>query len=659
MSGQVSLTTGCDADRTVFSMSEALASLKPITYGEVRDHLEQALSARLEAEGKSQKRVSNFRTTMKRWMEQFGLSERIPVGVEVGAEFTKYLELYSKAMEGMDQQTIADRRSMMVAYRETWVHLRQAATADTLEGDFAQTLVRLIELSGTTTRAIARAAGVGFSTVKRWRRGRCLPTKRFLPAVHRLEEIFGLPVGVLVTKLPKVLCGNTEPIKSCQTGHRKHGATLKRLPYRLKEFPPTLQGEWDDLVRFYTDAAWLRMHGLKRNSKWRVREHDNSCPTASRVRSLVSEFMGYLCLPSDAEDPRLRGMGFQPDELTLGAFSDSGLVYNFSQFMRERSYLKHYNSGTFYLFSFSMLLLRKETGFLWQQPEFGSRLPMPVSAGDWQAWCERHRAVIKSTQKDLTREGEFKKTRDPFEPISTIIQNNQHPLDVLFELAADYEADAPPRHASPHCKAVHRQNLFLIKFVTVIPLRVFNISVMTWKPDGTGNLYQKPDGAWWVRFDPSYLKNHKGAAKDRPFDVPVHPSLWPYVEEFLFTHRPHLAGAAACDYVFRPALALKATETRHPGRAVAETVLSRRVFKITQRYIQNCPGFGLHAFRHLVATEYIKNNSAGYAIAAAVLYDKEKTVRSNYAWVTPADTFGFWNDYVSTLLNDQGREEDE
>lgn len=659
MSGQVSLTTRCDADRTVFSMSEALASLKPITYGEVCNHLEQALSARLEAQGKSQKRVSNFRTAMKRWMEKFGLSEKSPVGTELGAEFTGHLERYSEAMEGMNPQTIADRRSMMLAYRETWVYLRQSATADTLEGDFAQTLVRLIELSGTTTREIARAAGVGFPTVKRWRRGRCLPTTRFLPAVHRLEEIFGLPVGVLIAKLPKVLFGDTESIKSCQTGYRKHGATLIRLPYLLKEFPPTLQGEWDDVFRFYTDAAWLRMHGLKRNSKWRIREHDNSCPSARRIGHLISEFMGYLCLPSDAEDPRLRGMGFRPEELTLAAFSDSGLVYNFSQFKRGRSYLKHYNADTFILFSFCLSLLRKETGFLWQSPDLGSRLPVPVPAAEWHAWCERHRSVIKSTVKDLRREDEFKKTRDPFEPISAIILNNQHPLEVLFELAADYEADAPPRRASHHHKAVHYQNLFLIKFVTLIPLRAFNLSVMTWRPDGTGNLYQKPDGSWWVRVDPSYLKNHKGAAKDRPFDVPVHPSLWPYVEEFLFTHRPHLAGAAECDYVFRPALKLKATKARHPGREVAVHVLSRKVFRITQRYIPDCPGFSLHAFRHLVATEYIKNNPAGYAIAASILYDREKTVRSNYAWVVPADKFAFWNGYVSTLLDDREEEDDE
>jgi integrase len=364
--------------------------------------------------------------------------------------------------------------------------------------------------------------------------------------------------------------------------------------------------------------------------------------------------MGFLGLPADAEDPHLRGKGLLPEDLTLALLSDSDYIYSFLQFKRERSYLKQYNTATYTFLSFCTSLLRPETGFLWQLPEFGAKLAVPVPAADWHEWCEHHRSVLLSIRKDLARENEFKKTRDPFEPIRSIIINNQHPLDVLFELADAYEADAPSSHASPHGKAVHYQNLFLIKFTTLTPLRAFNLSVLTWKQDGTGNLYQKPDGSWWVRIDSSYLKNHKGAAKERPFDVPLHASLRPYVETFLFTHRPHLLGANACDYVFRPGVTRKANMIRNASQPVPPGVLSRQTYRITQRYIPNCPGFGLHAFRHLVATEYIKNNPAGYAIAAAILHDKEETVRKNYAWVMPADKFGFWNDYVSELLHDRG-----
>jgi len=653
MSREVYLTAPGAAVRSV---SNATSSSKSILYGEVFKYVEDAESARLEAEGKSQKRVENLRTARRGWVKHWGLAEESPVGIEFGAGFAEFLERYLTALsdEGKSPHTIADRKSMMCAYREAWVTLVQSAAVGMLEGDFAQVLKRLIESSGMIPAVIARNAGVDYMTFTKWVNGQRWPSKRFLPEVYRLEETFGLSVGALSAKLPKVLSGSAGPRRTGLTAHRKHLSEVQRLWYRLKEFPPILQAEWKDLVLFFTDAAWLRAHGMKRNSKWRIREHDNCCPTADKVRLQVSEFTGYLGLPADAEDPRLRGKGFLPEELTLALLSDSDLIYNFLQFKRGRTYLGRYNTSTYTFLAFCLSLLRPDTGFLWQSTSLGARLPVPVPAADWHGWCERHRSVLASTWKDLMSEDEFKKTRDPFEPIRSIIINNQHPLDVLFEFADAYEADAPLRHASQHHKAVHYQTLFLIKFTTLIPLRAFNLSVMTWRPDGTGNLYQKPDGTWWVRFNPSYFKNHKGGAKGRPFDVPLHPSLWPYVEEFLFTHRPHLLGAAACDYVFRPGVTRKVSETRDAGRAVEVSFLSARMLRITQQYIPDCPGFGIHAFRHLVATEYIKNNPAGYAIAAAILHDLEETVRRNYAWVLPADKFGFWNDYVSILLSGRG-----
>jgi integrase len=152
------------------------------------------------------------------------------------------------------------------------------------------------------------------------------------------------------------------------------------------------------------------------------------------------------------------------------------------------------------------------------------------------------------------------------------------------------------------------------------------------------------------------LKNHKGAARNNPLDVPLHESLWPYVEEFLFVHRQHLPGAKECDYVFRRKTARKSIE---PDAPVPSCYLSRRIYALTQAYIPGCPGFSMHAFRHLVATEYIKNNPGGYAVAAAVLHDKEETVKECYAWVVPADKLLFWNQYVDAQRERRRREQKE
>lgn len=633
-------------------------STRQITYGEIFKRVEDEITADLVARDKPLKRVANFRTARNGWMKEFGFSESSPVGVEFGSDFTACVERYSDILgaEGKSSQTIADRRSILGVYREAWVEMLQENATGDLEGDFAEVLSGLVEKSGIPVWQLLRDSGVKPGLFAHWRRGEIIPSTRYLPAVHKLETLFGLPCGALAAKLPHVMFGELGRMKTGLTPYRKHLCGINSQQYLLKEFPPSLQAEWNDLYLFYTDAAWLRTRGLQRNSKWRVREHDNQSPTAEIARRRVLEVFGYLTLPPNEENPRLGGKGFEPAALTLALFSDSEVIYGYLQFKKERTYLKSYNAATHHLLILCLALLRPQTGFLWQSPEYGAKLPRPVPASEWHDWCKRHRSVLKSTLDDLVKEDEIKKTRDPFEPIRAIIVNNQHPLDSLFELADAYEADAPPRNASPQKKAIHYQCLFLIKFATLIPLRAFNFTVMTWRQDGTGNLYQKPDGSWWVRFGPSYLKNHKGAAKNSPFDVPLHESLYSCVEKYLFVHRPHLLGAGECDYVFRPGRPQEVTKTNRAGQTVERSFLSAQVRLITQRYVPNCPGFGLHAFRHLAATEYVKNNPAGYAVAAAVLHDREETIKRNYAWVLPADKFGFWNEYVSRLIK---RGEDE
>lgn len=119
------------ATHPLFKTLESSASLKSIIYAEVNKRVEEELAAELEATGKSQKRGGNFRTAMKAWLREFGLMEESPVGREFGSDFTDSLERYltSLSHEGKSAQTLADRRSMINAYREGWVSILQEATA--------------------------------------------------------------------------------------------------------------------------------------------------------------------------------------------------------------------------------------------------------------------------------------------------------------------------------------------------------------------------------------------------------------------------------------------------------------------------------------------------------------------------------------------------
>lgn len=121
----------------------------------------------------------------------------------------------------------------------------------------------------------------------------------------------------------------------------------------------------------------------------------------------------------------------------------------------------------------------------------------------------------------------------------------------------------------------------------------------------------------------------------------------------MFVHRPRLVGAGECDYVFRP-ISTSRLSAKKPDEPVTISFLSRNVYRVSQRYIPDCPGFSMHAFRHLSATEYVKNTPAGYAVAAAVLHDREETVSAAYSWVAPADKIIFWNQYISARRERRG-----
>lgn len=641
------------------TLLKSVSDVTEVTYGLLKRVQAALLTEELSARGKSLQRVGNCNTAINAWMREFGLTDESPVGPEFAEEWSPRLDAHIRTLqlEGKAKQTNDDRRSLLAKCRETWILLLRAQRRAAAGNDFAGALRALLQASDASASQVARATGVGKTTIHAWANGQYEPDKKRLPAVHRLEEFFRLPFGALAAKLPRFAGGRVGRPLTGLTGYRRHLQTAMGNPYALPELPPLLREEFfGGLYKFYTDAAWLRVHGLKRNSKWREREKDARCPTAERILIHVRHFYGHLCLAPDEDAPLSGGKGFLPGELTLAMLSDSDLIYDFLQFKKERTYLKQYNSDTKNFLSFCCALLRPETGYLWQSPGLGARLPSPVPAEGWRAWCERHRAVLKAMDRDLTKEDEYKKTRDPFEAIRGLIVNNQHPLDALHDLADEFEAARPPANALPPAKAKHFQLLFLIRFATILPLRGDNFSTMTYRADNTGNLYQQADGSWWVRFSASELKNHKGAAKDNPLDVPLNGSLWPYVEEFLSVHRPHLVGAKECDYVFR-------REKEHKGVGIDEPVttkyLSRRIFALTQAYLPGCPGFSLHAFRHLVATEYVKNNPAGYAVAATVLHDREETVRKSYAWVVPADKFVYWNEYVDAQHERRRREREE
>jgi integrase len=619
-----------------------------------------------------------------------GSGDLLLIGDELGVNFSqslaKYLEKLEKAK--YSQNTINDRKSIMWSVRESFIELNKSSA---LPESFNEALRILIRNSGKTMSQIAEEHTVPNSTLFKWSTGLQFPNRASLPAIERLEDAFGVARGTLTNRLTHLtLVHRDGPFESCTTPWRQHLSKVLKYRFRLTSFTPKLEIEVNDLTRFFTDDVWLEINGFERKSEWRI-DPDGNIPSADRYRGDLLGFMGWLTLPPNVETPWLNGKGMSPESLSLALMSDAGLVLSFIDFRRSRSYSESYNTGTVIFLSFCASLLRKETGFLRQQPQYGAKLPDPVAPEDWDSWCKSNRKKILKflKKKKAAKNRPVVMTRDPFAAVRQFIEDLEQPITILIEMVNNMKGIIPLlKKGNPVVLAQHVRDTFFAEFITSYPLRIKNFSRMKVFPRAQSsedaklkladpkdmNLYQKPDGSWWIRYTKLEMKNGEAV------NVPVADSVVPMLEEYLFVHRPVLLKAIkdainlrrakfgmspltageqrAIElslYVFRPGHDYihrmndkQLTEYTGTER-LSESTMSDRMRHMSQRYIPNCKGFSAHAVRHLVASDYIKNYPDGFSAAAAALNDTVATVRKHYAWIRPCDKIKPWQDYHEKL----------
>lgn len=233
-------------------------------------------------------------------------------------------------------------------------------------------------------------------------------------------------------------------------------------------------------------------------------------------------------------------------------------------------------------------------------------------------------------------------TRDPREPIQSLLVR-ERPLEGLLEMVKRMEEATPPAYWAQR-NALHKRDILLVKMLICNPLRVHHFALMTYRQDNSGHLYQRPDHSWWLRFKGSDFKNERGAAK-ADYDVQLSQWIWKDIEEYLAKYRPLLGGPETA-YVFRSRKKSGASDSR----MLKNNSITATMLKLTHLYIPQCPGFGPHAFRHIIATDYILNHPEGYVAAASILHDKIETVMEHYSHLRTARGFQRYTFYLDSLV---------
>jgi len=620
--------------------------VRPITYEDLIQFAGQTLDD-IEFQNQHNK---NQLSTLTKYLEYIGLGKSDVVDTELHTAFQRYLSdfLNYEETEGRTSN-LRRQKSHLNFWRNAY---KQMVSSEQGIVSFQEKLVHLFEENkrehpDMDQDAVSKAVGMARTTFNQWISGRRLPGPKTYKHVPELEKVFKAPAGTLQTLLPEYRSKNTFKDRYNESEYAQRLSVMLKDQYRLKDTPENLKQEWLDFLNYKVSV--VPPMGLKRDRNWRTKPKERVpqrapkghefcyeaqsgelCPSALMWWIHLRAFYGWLL--------NYRKPALKPEQLSLVHLADPDLLFPYLEFRKGKS--GDYNGSTDFMLIRSTSMTHAEFGYLRQQPAFGQKMLNPVPADQWDAWCDLVYERVNTFRKELRKGKHVKKSRDPSVALHDYL-NKQHPMDALFLLIERMESERDLLSPKPNAlDAIFMRNILLIKMLTVNPLRAAMYQVMTYRNNGSGNLYKnKETGAWGLKFSPEDFKNHRGAA-NKPYHIVLPESLWADIDSYINEYRPFLLGADTTDYVFRPLRRNNERLEKDPWQ-----VLDQAVFKITANYLHEYPPIRPHAFRHIIATEYLKNEPNGFQVVANILHDKLETVLNEYAHLQVADGYAHWLTY--------------
>jgi len=599
--------------------------------------------------GISSSSIDNILSALRRFMAAHGVADNSVIGATLRGTYYKARDKHLEQLraEGRSAEYVGNRKLWLSKCRAVLCEAdRRSSAARSELSPFQIALKELIGQRGTI-KGTAREAGVPLATLRRWLDG-AVPNAATSHLVVRLEILYGLTRGTLSDLLPLRArpVGQPKQDDGELLEYRERLKEQSTSPYALKEASEALRAEWRELVHFKTEFGQFRRWSggtaqvllrqksgrwkttrdfveAERPSTWHAFRNGLFVPTAGVAWSFVSQYLGWLRLPQ-AEG----GLGLAEHQVqTLAHLANGGYVERYIEWKVARgggtvhggitTFLKHVKS-----------LCHPKTGYITQSASVLAHRVGVVSAEQWQAIC------LQAYEAASAKHSDFKdvesRNRNPFDPIRTLL-NMVNPLEGVIDAVKRMDANRPT--TGGRAEALWARDRLLVTLLASNPLRKKNIQLLQYKADGTGHL-RKVDGIWRIFIEKEEFKNERGAAKERPYNMPVRQELWADIEKYLAVFRPQLADPGN-SYVF-------VSSTAPEG---AWKNLARHFAVLARRYFAGCPGVGPHCMRHLVATSILKQRPNDWTTAAWALHDKVATVQKNYAELR-SDDAARWSDPV-------------
>lgn len=578
----------------------------------------------------------NHLSTLNSYIAFLGKTIDSRISNELDSSFDNNLRAYLEAMQ-IAERTRRDRRSQLRTMQKLYNEMRGQSSKPLNKSTSLSEFLRIeIAKTGLAPKTLAKKHGICTSAMQRWMRG-AEPNVRGIPSLRRLEQALSLERDTLIkllqpqTETPDI---PTPAFRSRFAAREPHGLRLAE-----SELSPRFKQEWLALLDYKTTD----FPTLERFSKglWRMIPRSMSlhmselatsgsmvCPAADVVIGSLRTFFGVIT--------KISGLT-SPDDYSLSLLAHPRVLDFYLRWLTERSDgIKHNGQKVFCQFAAS--LVRPESGFLWQQPAlFRDRLPAdlrPDSDDAWRELCFKSNKMLRLYIKKSNGV-----SRRPEEPIARLLESDEPLQEIMKAIAAIDRAAAAAAPGSMQ-EATLRRDALLLAMLLANPLRARTITCLTWFQHGGGTVTGSPEEGWRIQLDANHLKNGD-ANRSRKYDVRVAQWVKPRLNAYLDEYRSTILNGHSSRYLF-----VSSRQSDYPWQD-----MKGRISKLTKKYIPGCPGFGPHAIRHLVATNWLKRHPGDFLTVAELLNDSLATVLTSYAHLKRDDSFSKYEEEIERLIN--------
>lgn len=620
------------------------------TYQQLIEHHLSKLQKTTKPEAYTQ--VSkNHLTALRAFLRYHQKNETTSIGSELGDDFEAAVKAHLVGSD-LSERTRADRRSLLNSWRATFVEQglaceplsrikAQRRVTDAGLTPFESTLKDAIKKAQTTPKTAAKRAGVSVSAMQRWTNG-AVPNIRTVDSLNRLDAVLNLETGTLARAFAETVnkSGSQAPnLTPYRQRQRKHS----QAPYQVKlhQLTPQFMREWRD---FFDHKTATHTGDLARSAagQWSLTAAQASaiqpnpinskgnavCASAGVVWERLSSFLGFLRLPLERG-----GHGIEHEQAqALAWLAAPEAIDAYMRFMADRADgICHTGHSVFATFIIS--LTNPQTGYLTQCPQLFDRLPSAVMSGRTPAdLCRLANEMAKAWKKRSSGH-----SRNPLDAIRSLVELDE-PLSPILQAMGRLRRIGNAAASGSKTELLARRDELILGLLIACPLRSKNIETLHYCSSNADGIYRTAAGQWRIRIALANLKNGESKRKLRTYDVPVAGWLNSRLDDYVNTVRPLLVKGTDPGY-------LLLTEDGKRLRSFAKLVA-----KLTRRYIPGCIGFGPHAFRHIVATDWLKKHPNDFLTVAELLGDTVETVIREYAHLKQDVAFSRHENHVSKLL---------